>query len=95
MSGARNQDTWMNSARDQDAGMGNRQRCEVNGSQEMTDTTLPADVARCSGYETDEGDLREGCSDCLRRTDRSNFPQQVWTAPPALIVFECELRIAP
>jgi len=39
MSGARNQDTWMNSARDQDSGMGNRQRCEVNGSREMTDTT--------------------------------------------------------
>lgn len=57
--------------------------------------TLPADVARCSGYEADDGSLREGCDDCLRRTDRSHFPQQAWMVPPILVVFECEARIAP
>ena len=58
-------------------------------------TTLPADVARCSGVEYDDGTLREGCADCLRRTDRSTFPLQHWTAPPPIVAFECELRIAP
>ena len=27
--------------------------------------TLPADVARCPGYELDNGTLRDGCEDCL------------------------------
>lgn len=57
--------------------------------------TLLADVARCPGYETDEGDFREGCEDCQRRTDRSTFPLNVWMEPPLIIVFECEARIAP
>lgn len=56
---------------------------------------LPADVARCSGVEHDDGTWREGCADCLRRTDRSFFPQAAWVAAPQVIVFECELRIAP
>ena len=56
--------------------------------------TLLADVARCPGVES-EGEWREGCFDCLRRTDRSVFPLQVWVKPPAIIVFECELRIEP
>jgi hypothetical protein len=56
---------------------------------------LPADVARCSGVEDDDGTWREGCADCLRRTDRSYFPQAAWMAPPALVVFECEARIEP
>ena len=55
---------------------------------------LPQDVARCPGVEHD-GEWREGCIDCLRRTDRSVFPLQVWVKPPAIIVFECELRIEP
>lgn len=29
--------------------------------------TLPADVARCPGYQAD-GEWREGCEDCMRRT---------------------------
>ena len=58
-------------------------------------TTLPADVARCAGYSAD-GDWREGCDDCLRRTSPPVDPQRVWMmAPPALVVFECESRIAP
>jgi hypothetical protein len=56
---------------------------------------LPADVARCAGYEGAPGDWREGCDDCLRRTDRSTFPLQAWMAPPPIVVFECEARIAP
>ena len=56
---------------------------------------LPADVARCAGYEPEPGDWREGCEDCLRRTDRSTFPLQVWMAPPPFIVFECDARIEP
>lgn len=56
---------------------------------------LPADVARCAGYEPEPGDFREGCEDCLRRTDRSTFPLQVWIAPPLIIAFECESRIPP
>lgn len=55
---------------------------------------LPADVARCTGYEAD-GELRDGCEDCRRRTDRSTFPLQVWMAPPLIVAFECEARIAP
>ncbi len=57
--------------------------------------TLPADVARCPGYELDNGTLRDGCEDCLRRTDRSTFPLSWWVDAPPVIVIECELRIAP
>lgn len=51
---------------------------------------LPADVARCQGVELDNGDWRADCRDCLRRTDRSNFPQQAWIAPD---VRPCPMRI--
>lgn len=56
---------------------------------------LPNDVARCPGYQAD-GEWREGCEDCLRRT----APVKVggWhtlMSPPAVIAFECEYRIAP
>lgn len=33
----------------------------------MLTRTLPADVARCHGVNVD-GQWREGCEDCLRRT---------------------------
>lgn len=56
--------------------------------------TLPADVGRCSGVEDDDG-WREGCADCVRRTDRAHCPQTAWVSPPLIVVFECELRIAP
>lgn len=57
---------------------------------------LPADVARCKGYEPEPGDLREGCADCMRRTSPPVDPERVWMmTPPAVIVFECEFRIPP
>ena len=58
-------------------------------------TTLPGDVARCAGVgyqEDDSWDWREGCEDCLRRTAPGG---QQSVEPPAIIVFECEYRIAP
>ena len=55
---------------------------------------LPADVARCPGYWAD-GELREGCDDCLRRTSPSPTDRVVWMAPPILVVFACESRIEP
>ena len=61
----------------------------------MADRTLPADVARCSGVESDDGTWRDGCKDCMRRTDRSFFPQTAWMEPPPLVVFWCEAHIPP
>ena len=56
---------------------------------------LPADVARCNGYSAD-GEWREGCEDCQRRTSPPADPERVrMMAPPPLVVFECEARIAP
>lgn len=61
----------------------------------MTPKKLPADVARCAGYMAD-GEWREGCEDCLRRTSPPPDPDRVrMMAPSALIVFECEARIPP
>ena len=59
----------------------------------MTDI-LPYDTARCAGVQYD-GDWREGCEDCLRRTSPGDPDRQVWMAPPLLVVFECEYRIGP
>ena len=56
--------------------------------------SLPYDVARCNGAGG-EGEWREGCEDCQRRTDRSCGERQPWMAPPSIIVFECEYRIPP
>ena len=54
---------------------------------------MSADTARCPGVNVDEH-WREGCEDCQRRTDPR--PLQSWcVVPPAVIVFECEFRIAP
>lgn len=66
----------------------------------MNDTTarrawLPDDIARCAGHITD-GELREGCDDCLRRTAPPGNPDRVlMMAPPEVIVFECHSRIEP
>ena len=58
-------------------------------------TGLSGDVARCPGYSAD-GDWREGCEDCLRRTAPPVDPDRVrMMSPPAIIVFECDFRIAP
>lgn len=61
----------------------------------MSKVTLPNDVARCAGVGRDEEDWREGCDDCLRRTagSDSEHPQWYWYVTPAIIAFECELRL--
>ena len=56
--------------------------------------TLPYDFSRCFGYVAD-GDLREGCDDCLRRTAPGDPERQVYIEPPPIVVFECESRIPP
>lgn len=57
--------------------------------------TLPADVARCPGYWA-EGELREGCEDCQRRTSPPADPERVlWMTPPEVIAFWCEGLIEP
>ena len=56
--------------------------------------TLPYDFARCPGVQYD-GDWREGCDDCLRRTSPGDPDRQVWMGAPLLVVFECEYRIGP
>jgi hypothetical protein len=55
---------------------------------------LPNDVARCDGYRA-EG-WREGCEDCLRRTAERDPKDWIsMMAPPVIVGFECEARIAP
>ena len=63
------------------------------GQLEPERARLAADVARCAGYRAD-GELREGCDDCRRRTDAPH-ERQTYMMPPALVVFECHARIAP
>jgi hypothetical protein len=56
--------------------------------------TLPNDIARCAGVGSDEEGWREGCDECLRRTaPRDGIGP--WTAPPKIVVFECEYLIEP
>ena len=57
-------------------------------------THLPYDYARCHGYQAD-GEWREGCEDCLRRTSPGNAYRQAYIEPPRIIAFECEYRIEP
>ncbi|WP_420465596.1 hypothetical protein [Panacagrimonas sp.] len=52
---------------------------------------LSADIARCDGVQYD-GEFREGCDDCLRRTAQRG-DRAVMIEPPALVVFECEMRV--
>jgi hypothetical protein len=54
--------------------------------------TLPYDVSRCRGEQID-GEWREGCEDCLRRTEPSHPERQSYITPPVIIVFECEHRL--
>jgi len=63
------------------------------GRLEPERARLAADVARCAGYRAD-GELREGCEDCRRRTDAPH-ERQTHMMPPAIVVFECHARIAP
>lgn len=53
---------------------------------------LPYDIARCYGVQLD-GEWREGCEDCLRRTSPGHEYWQAYIAPPPIVVFECESRI--
>lgn len=55
--------------------------------------TLPYNIARCAGAQYD-GEWREGCEDCLRRTAPGG-PMSPWIEAPLLVVFECEYRIGP
>ena len=55
--------------------------------------TIPYDTARCAGAQYD-GEWREGCEDCLRRTSPAG-PMSPWIDAPLLVVFECEYRIEP
>jgi len=59
----------------------------------MGKINLPNNVSRCSGVNY-EGDWRDGCEDCLRRTSKSG-PRTLWIEPPLVVVFECEYRIEP
>ena len=54
--------------------------------------TLPFDDSRCAGVQYD-GDWREGCEDCLRRTSPGDTERQAWMEAPLIIVFWCEYRI--
>lgn len=56
--------------------------------------TLPNDISRCDGVHID-GEWREGCEDCQRRTAPPPDGPTWWITPPAIIVFECESRIPP
>ena len=54
--------------------------------------SLPYDTARCAGVQYD-GEWREGCEDCLRRTSAGYPGRQLWIEAPLLVAFECEYRI--
>ena len=56
--------------------------------------TLPYDIARCAGKQID-GQWREGCEDCQRRTSPGNPYRQINMTPPEIVVFECARRIPP
>lgn len=53
------------------------------------------DVSRCPGVGSDEEGWREGCDDCLRRTDKATSEYVWYMMPPPIIAFECESRIDP
>ena len=55
---------------------------------------LAYDIARCKGEGSEEEGWREGCDDCLRRTEAGSEHWQAYMQPPAIVVFECEYRIA-
>jgi hypothetical protein len=60
-------------------------------------SSLPPPIAYCYcpgvfTFEDGEQHWREGCDDCLRRAYPSSWCP---IDPPAIIVFECERRIAP
>ncbi len=56
--------------------------------------SLLYDIARCNGVNID-GEWREGCEDCRRRTEPGNPQRQSYIVPPLIIAFECEHLIEP
>lgn len=56
--------------------------------------TLPYDIARCGGVQT-EGHWREGCETCLRRTSPGRPEWQAYMEPPAILAFFCPWLIEP
>lgn len=67
-----------------------------DGMPEPVAHMYPSDLDRCPGYWAD-GELREGCDDCLRRTSPSPTDRVGWMAPPrvACACCRCPERIAP
>jgi hypothetical protein len=64
-----------------------------DGGRESVGNALPNDFARCNGVK-EEGEWREGCDTCLRRT--APRPEMVTLVdPPTIIAFECEYLIEP
>ena len=57
--------------------------------------SLPNDIARCAGVGSDEEGWREGCEECLRRTDPGTGDQVNYMEPPLIIAFWCEYLIEP
>lgn len=58
-------------------------------------TSLPATVARCDGVLID-GDWREGCETCLRRTSGAPVPEMVpRIVPEPILAFECFALLDP
>ena len=57
------------------------------------DETLPNDIARCNGERID-GDWREGCEGCLRRT-APRIGRINMIAPPPITDGECPHLIEP
>lgn len=55
---------------------------------------LPNDVARCNGIYLD-GQWREGCEICLRRTSKTSGGFVVRMDQPPITVFECDFLIKP
>ena len=49
--------------------------------------------AHCRGVGDDVDGWREGCDDCKRRTQQHDG-EVTNMEPPAIIVFECEYRLA-
>lgn len=56
---------------------------------------LPDHFDRCDGVQYDEGDWREGCETCVRRTSPRHGPFVPPMTPPPVIAFFCPFLIEP